>query len=356
MKYVPQLDGIRCIALVSVLIAHWISWECDSDIIKYMPWHHGVLLFFVLSGYLITAILFELKEKIELKEITLSKAFRNFYARRVLRIFPIYYFIIFICYYINYENTREIFPWLVSYTSNFYMISHKIFTKFGAFWSLAVEEQFYLIWPFLILLTNKKNTINYIMVVVLISFVSKLISAFCFKDNGTVGSYFTLNSFLPLALGGILAYYKKYKPNAFKDIYCKRLFFYISAIIYCLVYYIMKKYDVEILKTVFEEYIFSVFAMFFVARAAISNFYHPGKFILENKLVVYLGTISYGLYAYHLFIGDIFWKVVSPGMHLSTDLKTTLWLLYFIILIVISTLSFYIIEKPINSLKKYFTY
>jgi peptidoglycan/LPS O-acetylase OafA/YrhL len=83
MKHIPQLDGIRCVAILSVIIGHWIAWDVQNVFVQNIPWSHGVLLFFVLSGYLITNILLSLKEKIEQGQTKVKKALFKFYIRRL---------------------------------------------------------------------------------------------------------------------------------------------------------------------------------------------------------------------------------------------------------------------------------
>ena len=91
-------------------------------------------MFFVLSGFLITGILMDSKGK--------PGYFKNFYARRTLRIFPLYYFVIAVSFAVNLEPTREILFWLLTYTLNIYMANQGWFVDhFAHFWTLAVEEQ-----------------------------------------------------------------------------------------------------------------------------------------------------------------------------------------------------------------------
>ena len=77
LKYYSQLDGLRCFAVISVMIGHWISWQTKVEWIQSVPWGRGVVLFFVLSGYLISNILFSLKEKL-LRKIKYYKNFIDF--------------------------------------------------------------------------------------------------------------------------------------------------------------------------------------------------------------------------------------------------------------------------------------
>lgn len=168
-KHIPALDALRGLAILVVtfyrfrygpeddsyagqLLAHGLHWGS-----------RGVDLFFVLSGFLITGILFDSKTRD-------PHFFRNFYARRTLRIFPLYFgslalFLILmpLCFAmpIAFDAARENQFWLWAYCSNIYM-SFDGSWCFGAldhFWSLAVEEHFYLVWPFVIFFCSQRQAL-----------------------------------------------------------------------------------------------------------------------------------------------------------------------------------------------------
>ena len=158
----PELDGIRGIALLAVMLSHGggryiLQTTMAAKLFVYamVPGWSGVELFFVLSGFLITGIL--------LKSKTAENYFSSFYARRFLRIFPIYYLVLTVgllaATHVSWWNavlpaagkTRIAYYF---YAQNWPMFwPHHVFLKmngFGHFWSLAVEEQFYVVWPLVI--------------------------------------------------------------------------------------------------------------------------------------------------------------------------------------------------------------
>jgi peptidoglycan/LPS O-acetylase OafA/YrhL len=157
----PELDGIRGIALLAVMLSHGagryiLQTTVAGKLFVYalVPGWCGVELFFVLSGFLITGIL--------LKSKTAENYFSSFYARRFLRIFPIYYFVVtvgLVAAHHNFWWNAMMPPERMRIAYYFYAQNWPIFwnhgayptvSVFGHFWSLAVEEQFYLVWPFVI--------------------------------------------------------------------------------------------------------------------------------------------------------------------------------------------------------------
>ncbi|MEO5589356.1 MAG: acyltransferase [Gemmatimonadaceae bacterium] len=166
-QHVPELDGIRGIAILIVMLGHFtIGFTPATSIDKAVMillqtgWA-GVDLFFVLSGFLITGILIDARGA--------PHYFRNFYARRVLRIFPAYYIFLVLFFVVApitlgrvvqwpFEAWRSSQWWFWSYASNLQILFPGWVRPepLSHFWSLAVEEQFYLFWPAVVLLATPK--------------------------------------------------------------------------------------------------------------------------------------------------------------------------------------------------------
>jgi peptidoglycan/LPS O-acetylase OafA/YrhL len=175
MTYIKQLDSLRAIAVILVVINHWVP---SSHIINKLPnGAIGVDIFFVLSGFLISKILFDSRNNVDLITIPKSVLIKNFYVRRALRIFPIYYLTIFTLLFFSKSTGTDIassFVYFATYTSNFYFFNIKDWDgMISHLWSLAVEEQFYLIWPGIIFYTKKKYFIYVISGVILIGILSQ---------------------------------------------------------------------------------------------------------------------------------------------------------------------------------------
>jgi peptidoglycan/LPS O-acetylase OafA/YrhL len=156
---IPALDGFRGCAILAVFFYHFslpiLATNPHGAMTKFvlhvlLSGSVGVDMFFALSGFLITGILLDARST--------PNYFRNFYARRVLRIFPLYYLVLTIAF-LAMGSTSAIRPyvphqgWLWLYVANFAGLKHVSFVPmFDHFWSLAVEEQFYFAWPLIVFL------------------------------------------------------------------------------------------------------------------------------------------------------------------------------------------------------------
>jgi len=138
----PALDGLRGLAILGVFANHFGTFP-GSQACGWL----GICLFFVLSGFLITGILLGQREAIALSGSTLWQSLAKFWVRRALRIFPLYYLALALILYFDVPTARDDAWWLVTYTHNFQVSLEGWTGIYGHFWTLCVEEQFYLIWP-----------------------------------------------------------------------------------------------------------------------------------------------------------------------------------------------------------------
>ena len=159
--HMPQLDALRAVAVLAVLASHF----CRGTPALAPAGHLGVRLFFVLSGFLITGILLRCRTLVDAGQ-PIGLTLRRFYARRFLRIAPLYYAVLLLAWVAGIPYMRDAAGWHAAYLSNVY------FTRIGAwqgplshFWSLAVEEQFYLVWPALVLLVPRRFLVRAVVLV-----------------------------------------------------------------------------------------------------------------------------------------------------------------------------------------------
>lgn len=357
-KHSIQLEGLRFYAVLMVMVAHWLQWQWGNTFMKNIPFVHGVTLFFVLSGFLISRILFSYKEVYHLKNTGSLQLIGKFYMRRFFRIFPIYYLCIFILFAINFENTRALFPWLISYTTNIYQSIHNTDVgSFNHFWSLAVEEQFYLFWPFLVLFVKPKQTL--FMLISVIAFAILCRSYLYFSlENWRATSYFTLSCMHALGIGSLMGYLVVHKPDLIK-VLSKPIWLILILCVYLLLLILQSAFHLEWYKAVFDDVVFSVLAGFIVLMASGNNFKDSAKFLLENSFVRYSGKISYGLYVFHLFVPALVVWVMPYVLVFNQDYafaKYVLFLVYYTLTFALAHLSFKWIETPINKLKERFPY
>ena len=209
----PALDGIRGIAILLVLVAHFVgAYEPISprgqtvfNVLR-SGWC-GVDLFFVLSGFLITGILFDTKAA--------PNFFRAFYMRRFLRIFPLYYALLLLWFGVlgtfaarfgwdPHAIGRDRQGWYWLYLSNWMLPAGEPVGAIAHLWSLAVEEQFYLAWPLLVWLVPRRHTAKMCLVLVVVVFGLRLSLSLAGVSSDAIYEW-TITRLDSLAMGGLLA-------------------------------------------------------------------------------------------------------------------------------------------------------
>ena len=358
LGYMVQLDSLRAVAVFSVMIEHFVPKKYLLGAV--LPWGVlGVKFFFVLSGFLITGILLRCRYLVELKKQDAKFTLRQFYIRRFLRIVPIYYLTIAVTALVNIEPVRKTLFWNLTYTSNIYFtLKGEWQGSISHFWSLAVEEQFYLFWPLLVLFIPQKHLLKTIVFTIALGLLSRLICSE-FGLNIVVLQTMTFNSLDSLGMGALLAFYSQdYKRfKQFKSQLCN-LCLWVSIPLFVSLQ-ILRLFPTSELSraSVVEDTITAMLFTALIGHAA----YGFGGFvgtILELKPLVYLGKISYGIYVYHNFMNII---LLHPSVFRFLGLpypNSELMQIYFKVVasVIIASLSWYVIEKPINNFKRFFEY
>jgi peptidoglycan/LPS O-acetylase OafA/YrhL len=342
---------LRGYAALAVLLFH------ADNILLWFGWT-GVQMFFVLSGFLITGIL--------LNSLKSDNYFSAFYARRFLRIFPVYYLLLFIVMIVALVAALPTSDfWLYFfYVQNFKLgLNHFVAdfpNVFNHTWSLAIEEQFYLCYPLLVWYFNEKKLPWILAGIILLSIGWKYYLSLSYPENSIVFLH-TLSNIDFLAAGGIVAIcFRNFAPSSVRTvlIILSGLFIggYYLALHYILnVHFFLYPFSRAGLHGQFFFMLLLPLSCLLLAIVYQSNLLLT-RWIFENQAITYLGKISYGLYLYHFpvfILMDRYVKVVPTGGLIEDPL---LVIMKFVVTIVLSIASWYWLEKPLLKLKDNFKY
>jgi peptidoglycan/LPS O-acetylase OafA/YrhL len=330
LRYIPELDGLRAFAILGVLLVHSNFALHTPALEMYRSWGWiGVDLFFVISGYLITSILLASKEK--------PGYYVNFYARRGLRIWPLYYLLLFFVFvasphlgdWANQRLDLHIYHWryYVLYVQNL------VLPHLGSFalvitWSLCVEEQFYLVWPFLVR-TFSRRTLERLVVATLA--LEPLIRLELQRYNSPFFAYYTPARLDSIAAGALVAL----RPRWLKHAWIAAPFAYV----------LLWRH----------EYVWSYSALALAFGWLVGYIVVNGSRILRWTPLCFIGKISYGVYIYHTIFFVLYWSTPLFRLADSLPLHHVWHLLFQIALpIPVATASWYLLEQPILKLKRFF--
>lgn len=355
---VPALDGIRAVAVTAVLISHFVS---DGNVLnRHVQWGRiGVLMFFVLSGFLITGILLEYRDQ-QIKGIaTKSTCFRVFYARRILRISPIYYIAILGLLVAGYPPVTRNPMWLLTYSMNISIaFFHGVYGNASHLWSLCVEEQFYLVWPALIMLVSARYLHRLIIFMILGGVAYRLIGSLS-GLSWTATAYMLPGCLDSLGVGALLALYR-HDPSTYHR---SRMMLMRIGLLFGLPLLIglqiLWAYQVRA-KTnpLYATLIDLAASLTFVVLidVAANNSRSIVSRILSLPPAQYMGRISYGIYLYHFFLIPYVPRLLRRfGLEPPTSGRTR-FILYSAIAIIIAAVSWHVIERPLSRLKSYSPY
>ncbi|MGB0805871.1 MAG: acyltransferase family protein, partial [Salibacteraceae bacterium] len=337
MEYYKQLDGLRFLAIFMVAIAHYVQWQVGNVVAINIPFVYGVTLFFVLSGFLITRILLQHKNQ------GIGKSLKVFYGRRAVRIFPLYFVTIGIVFFMGYTQYRELIPWLLSYSINIYhSINPQIdLGDFSHLWSLAVEEQFYLIWPIFVLTIPLKYFLKLASGLIVISLLYKTLMLSYFGNWAEADSGFFSN-FYSLGVGGVIGYLSIYSKTWFASLADTRL---LGALFFvCVLTVLYRVFFPE--DVFFKVVVMQLIWVFFFAVLIVKVTFNPKglyQLVLQNPIVSYLGKISYGIYMIHLFIPSLFYYWDPNSIFIEN--KYIGFVGFFGFTILLASISWFTIEK-----------
>lgn len=366
--FFPNLDGWRFIAFMAVFYHHSYSTQFDyikdSHLYKIIKettrnGNLGVDFFFVLSGFLIIYLL--ISEKQQTGTIDAKK----FYIRRILRIFPLYYFCVFFGFVIfpfiknllgAAPNENAHLSYYLVFLNNIDVVNNGAFpdgSMLTILWSVAIEEQFYLTIPFILLFIPVRYYKWVFAGVIIISWIFRANHL----DDQFVMTFHTLTFVGNLAIGGLIAYYSA-TSKAFVSFFENLnkyfiLFVYIfTALIFIFrqeifAYPILKIFDASIIST--------LFAIIILEQNYSKNSFYKMK---NNSLFSRLGKYTYGLYCLHTIAALIILQITSE-LFFNTQLWQIVFIeppLIFLTSVLFAYLSYQFYEKPFLKLKDRFSY
>jgi len=342
----PQLDTLRAFAVGTVFLHHWRTHGFDYPLVS------GVHLFFVLSGFLITGILLDARKQNETAQGPwLGYTLKAFYLRRFLRIAPLYVAALAIATYFDVAELRRTWPWHAAYLSNYYIFFKNDWIGLvGHFWTLSVEEQFYLVWPLLVLRLPWGWLPRFFLAVALGSVLFRLVGQVFFPGrvmwNLATPGY--LDSF---ALGGLLAYQQRW-PGAVDTAFLRRSGIIIGV---CFVLAVLRKRMPGGAHLVFLDPLLFAIAYTCLINIAANGARGPLGWVLNRPVLRYLGKISYCLYIAHNF-APLPVRALMARFPALLAIPKGHFLLMGLWTLGVAMLSWHLYEAPINSLKRYFPY
>jgi len=352
-SYYPALDGLRGIAILLVICSHNFNFFPHFS----RGWV-GVDLFFVLSGFLITDILLRTKQS--------DNFLRNFYVRRALRIFPLYYGALILFFlvapaigsiqdqykYYSDHSAMSFFHlqnWL--YILNEKPVDHMLF---GHFWSLSVEEQYYFAWPLVILLVRSKKAVARVAIVLLTACIILRFASWIYLGPGYTNFQFQFMTRMDgLCIGSLLAIWRQMDELLSWKKFSRFCFACLGmhAIVWIAILTIPR----------LEFPHFSIFgytsisAVFGLAVGGALHYRNKLTRILELRSLKFMGKISYGLYIFHWPV-LVFFKLYLLDEFVSSGISNFSSILIISVLalltaLIISLLSYRFVESKFLSMK-----
>lgn len=348
LKYFKELDGVRGLAALMVMYFHFFSGVHSSDfvtsfLVKTAVFGQtGVILFFVLSGFLITRILLAAKSS--------ASYFSHFYIKRSLRIFPLYY--LALCIYIFAacllkENTNSITSSALCfglYLQNIAMTFKWNISGPVHFWSLAVEEHFYLFWPVVIYYVSARRLPFIIYSIIVCAIITRIILFY----NGYEVFYFTGTTIDALAIGALLALKEKKSDLSIQSIKGYVVVTSITFLLMGIGWLFAGGKGLVIIQAFKGTFIAAMYYLLLLILLNVNNNSWIAK-ILNHKVLQYTGKISYGLYVYHVLCFFLYFKFVKTS-NILLDFVSCFTLSYGL-----ASLSYHLFEIRFLRLKDRFT-
>lgn len=352
--YFSGLNGLRAICALAVVISHTTlglgEFGLDAKIFGTFEdgsakgldlAGYGVTIFFVLSGFLITYLL---QEEIE-KDGSVS--IKKFYMRRILRIWPLYYLylglsIAFVFLFSIPAEFNSLWYYLL-FSANVPFIIGGLFPFVGHYWSLGVEEQFYMFWPWFV---KKVKNVEILLLVIIVTLIALRVGLHFVKPNTLLESVLHIVRFHAMMIGALGAIL--YRKN--NVLFLKLIDNKITQLICWSILILLGLNKFHLASIIDGDIVAVVGLCLIVGQINIKN-----RIInLENKIFNYLGKISFGIYVIHPLLIFLFGKILSQ---IQVDITLKYIIVYFSIVIttiIVSYLSYEYFEKFFLKLKNRF--
>ncbi len=368
-KHMPALDGVRGVAVVLVILHHAYQFttlrhpvDQAFDVFTASAWM-GVDLFFVLSGFLITGILLDIRDS--------PRYFRAFYWRRLVRIFPLYYAYLAVVLFVIPRVTGEPFYakaeanqwWLWTHLSNIPLSERFMNRGVNHFWSLAVEEQFYLVWPAIVYVLGRYRLLWLLAVLI----PGTAVLRWYLASNGTSGQalyMLTWTRFDALAIGALLAVAARSTGGLLR---WRRLAFAVAAVtIPALVWYAWTKDGLHYAKNtpLAVSLMYSGVGAMCAAVIVLILTKPTGlaSRMMTTRMWRSLGKYSYGMYVFHIGIDSALraYEIHPKYWYTRKDFHIPGFMLYMVLAtgltFAAAWVSWQILEKPFLALKGRYPY
>jgi len=349
LHYIRELDGIRGIAALAVFFHHL----CFASIIRPQPGirlvlynasHvgvYGVDLFFVLSGFLITTLLIE--------DRTRPAYYANFYWKRALRILPLYilcliYVLLFVAHSAAYVLLSLVF------LANFALIFHIAFA--GPFWTLAIEEQFYLLWPTVVRRRSVIELSRWAIGIIAGAILLRTIAAL-FGHNNYIFTFFHCDG---LAAGALLAciFEKRERTGVRGSMWWLGGSFILGLVLFTVPQLLAPQGAVQISLVANAQQTGVTLLAAAIVGFAILQRGKPVVALFRSRILTFFGLISYAMYMVHAYLMALY-DAYSP-IRASTSL-TAYWMRLAVVMaatILLCLVVRYAVELPAHSLRKHF--
>jgi peptidoglycan/LPS O-acetylase OafA/YrhL len=359
----PTLDGIRGLAIIMVLSFHFTDWSNGSSQWLRAGWV-GVDLFFVLSGFLITGILIDTRQS--------PRYFRSFYARRALRIFPLYYAVLVVIFLLGPWIGLAKLPgfsvlvgrqaWFWTYTSNVYLsLTGRIdlnasWLDLNHFWSLAIEEHFYLVWPAVVVCLSGRALIRACLACMVVALLVRV--GMIVIWSRPVATYFlTICRIDSLAVGGLMAVLARGEGGLEALGRPARSMALVGGLV--LMALGLRSGRIAAADRLVQMVGFSALGIGFAGVIVLVASAKPGQFwfkIWTCSVLTTLGRYSYGIYVYHQIFGRKLVELTAPALEWAGPVWAPRLMVSVGILInlAIAALSFHLFEARFLRLKARF--